>query len=168
MPLIIEIKARTDRSDVIRQILRDHHALEKGTDHQTDTYFHTPNGRLKLRQGNIEQTLIHYLRPNQAGPKLSEVSLHRPQDSESLKKVLVNALGIWKQVIKAREIFFIDNVKFHLDTVEGLGTFVEIEAIDEAGDIGIDKLQEQCEFYMQLFGIQEKDLLEKSYSDMIP
>ena len=88
MPLNIEIKARTSRSDEIRQILRDHEALEKGTDHQTDTYFHTPNGRLKLRQGNIEKSLIYYSRPDQAGPKASEVNLYRSQDTEALKAVL--------------------------------------------------------------------------------
>ena len=70
-------------------------------------------------------------------------------------------------MIKAREIFFIENVKFHLDTVKGLGTFVEIEAIDRDGSIGQDKLLAQCEHYISLFGIKDEDLLEKSYSDMV-
>jgi len=81
--------------------------------------------------------------------------------------VLVAAYGIWKEVVKAREIFFIENVKFHLDTVEKLGTFVEIEAIDGDGSIGEEKLLLQCEHYMKLFGIKEEDLLSTSYSDMI-
>ena len=167
MPLNIEIKAQTDRIDEIRQILRDHNALEKGTDHQIDTYFYALNGRLKLREGNIENSLIHYQRPDQAGPKTSEVTLYRSQDTETLKTLLSNAFGVWKKVMKAREIFFIENVKFHLDTVKELGTFVEIEAIDKDGTIGKEKLIQQCQHYMELFQIQDEDLLEKSYSDMI-
>ncbi|MCB0839414.1 MAG: class IV adenylate cyclase [Bacteroidetes bacterium] len=167
MPLNIEIKAQTDRIDEIRQILRDHNALEKGTDHQIDTYFYALNGRLKLREGNIENSLIHYQRPDQAGPKTSEVTLYRSQDTETLKTLLSNAFGVWKKVMKAREIFFIENVKFHLDTVKELGTFVEIEAIDKDGTIGKEKLMEQCQRYMELFQIRDEDLLEKSYSDMI-
>ena len=167
MPLNIEIKARTERTDEIRQILHDKGADAKGTDHQTDTYFNCDNGRLKLRQGNIEYSLIHYLRENQAGPKASKVSLYRPEPDPNLKEVLVAAYGIWKEVVKAREIFFIENVKFHLDTVEKLGTFVEIEAIDRDGSIGEEKLLEQCQYYMGLFGIEEKDLLSTAYSDMI-
>ncbi|MEM8892701.1 MAG: class IV adenylate cyclase, partial [Bacteroidota bacterium] len=162
MPLNIEIKARTERTDEIRQILHDKGADAKGTDHQTDTYFNCENGRLKLRQGNIEYSLIHYLRENQAGPKASQVSLYRPQPDPNLKEVLVAAYGIWKEVVKAREIFFIENVKFHLDTVEKLGTFVEIEAIDRDGSIGEEKLLLQCEHYMELFGIKEEDLLSTS------
>ena len=167
MPLNIEIKARSSRIDEIREILRNHNALEKGIDNQTDTYFYALHGRLKLRQGNIEKTLIHYQRSNQAGPKASQVSLFHPHDSGALKEVLTNAFGIWKEVVKAREIFFIDNVKFHLDTVESLGTFVEIEAIDKDGSIGEEKLLKQCQHYMKLFEIREEDLVEKSYSDMI-
>lgn len=167
MPLNIEIKAKTQNTDQIREILRSHKALEKGTDHQTDTYFNCSNGRLKLRQGNIEYSLIHYSRENQAGPKASHVHLYRPKPDPDLKAVLVAAYGIWKEVVKAREIFFIENVKFHLDTVETLGTFVEIEAIDTDGNIGEAKLLGQCEHYMKLFGIQEEDLLSTSYSDMV-
>ena len=151
MPLNVEIKAKTTKTDNIRETLRQHNALEKGTDHQTDTYFTCSNGRLKLRQGNIEYSLIHYTRENQAGPKASHVHLYRPKPDPDLKAVLVAAYGIWKEVVKAREIFFIDNVKFHLDTVEKLGTFVEIEAIDTDGSIGEAKLLEQCQHYMKLF-----------------
>ncbi len=58
--LNIEIKARTTRQAEIRSMLKNNNAEFKGTDHQIDTYFHVPNGRLKLREGNIENHLIHY------------------------------------------------------------------------------------------------------------
>ena len=70
-------------------------------------------------------------------------------------------------VDKKREIYFIKNVKFHIDTVENLGTFIEIEAIDIDDSIGKDKLQTQCQEYMKLLDISENDLISCSYSDLI-
>ena len=74
MPTIIEIKARCHQPEKIKAILASKNALFKGIDHQIDTYFQVPKGRLKLREGNIENHLIQYHRPNQAGPKKSSVS----------------------------------------------------------------------------------------------
>lgn len=168
MPLNVEIKARSTRLDAIRTLLRSWKAREVGMDHQVDTYFHCETGRLKLREGNIEHSLIHYRRSDQAGPKRSEVSLYHPTERDPhLKEVLSQSNGIWKVVDKQREIFFVDNVKVHLDTVKELGTFVEIEAIDTDGSISEAKLREQCEQMMAAFQIQERDLLEQSYSDML-
>lgn len=138
-----------------------------GEDHQIDTYFHVPNGRLKLREGNIEQALIFYQRSNVAGAKQSDVILYQHKADESLKQLLTRSLGIKTVVDKKRRIYFIDNVKFHFDTVEGLGTFVEVEAIDKDGSIGLEKLQEQCRHYQQLLGVKEDNFLADSYSDML-
>lgn len=164
---IIEIKAKCANIACIRNILKTRNADFKGVDHQIDTYFKVSNGRLKLRTGNIENTLIHYNRPNQAGPKNSKVTYQRLTPDLNLKEVLAAAVGVLTVVDKKREIYFIDNVKFHLDEVKDLGTFVEIEAIDETGSIGMEKLNEQCAYFMELFGISEKDLVEVSYSDLM-
>jgi predicted adenylyl cyclase CyaB len=168
MPINIEIKARSTRHEAIRQWLTEQGADFRGTDRQVDTYFRCEHGRLKLREGNIEHSLIHYHRPDQAGPKRAEVTLyHPPQPAPGLKAILTQAMGVWKVVDKSREIYFIDNVKFHLDAVEGLGTFVEIEAIDRDGSIGEARLQQQCEHYLAQFQIQPADLVERSYSDLV-
>ena len=164
---IIEIKAKTTETNKIRQTLLKKGADFKGLDHQIDTYFKVEYGRLKLREGNIENTLIHYERPNQSDPKKSEVTLYKPRVDKALKAVLTQAMGILTIVDKKREIYFIDNVKFHLDEVKDLGTYVEIEAIDTDGSIGLKKLQEQCEYYVGLFAIQSVDLIEVSYSDLV-
>jgi len=167
MPINVEIKAKCQDQDSIREILKSKGAIYKGTDHQIDTYFVVPNGRLKLRQGSIENNLIHYNRPNQSGPKTSEVTLYACPESDDLHQALTNALGVKVVVDKQREIYFINNVKFHLDNVEKLGTFVEIEAIDTDGSISAQQLHEQCVFYLNLFNINKKDLITHSYSDLI-
>lgn len=164
----IEIKARCADPAFIRAYLQQQQARFVGTDEQTDTYFHVPNGRLKLRQGPIENALIFYNRENKAGPKLSEVKLFQvPAESDVLKELLAKANGIKVVVKKRRAIYFIDNVKFHIDEVEGLGSFVEIEAIDADGSLGLEKINAQCYYYLQTFQIPETDLLTHSYSDLL-
>ncbi len=163
----IEIKAKTDRQDEIREILKFKKADFKGIDHQVDTYFKVNFGRLKLREGKIENFLIHYDRSNQSGPKQSNVILYKSDPKSSLKEILVKSLGVLVVVDKMREIYFIDNVKFHLDLVQDLGTFMEIEVIDEKGGIGKEKLLAQCQEYIGLFGVDDKDLISGSYSDLL-
>lgn len=166
--LNVEIKARCHNPDAVREALRLRHADFRGVDRQIDTYFCCPSGRLKLREGNIERSLIHYDREDKPGPRQSVVTLYHPQgDTSALKEALTRALGVLVIVEKRREIYFIANVKFHIDTVEGLGSFVEIEAIDGDGTIGRERLQAQCEEYMTVFGIKQADLLSRSYSDML-
>lgn len=163
----VEIKAKCADIKVLEKILLAHQADYKGLDHQIDTYFKVPNGRLKLREGNIENALIHYDRGNQAKPKLSSVTYYEPNKSADLKATLTAALGVKVVVDKKRQIFFIDHVKFHLDQVEGLGTFAEIEAIDTNGTLDQATLQKQCYDYMAILNIKEADLLAVSYSDLL-
>lgn len=163
----IEIKAKSNNQDTIREILKSKKADFKGVDHQIDTYFKVDNGRLKLREGRIENYLIHYQRENKEGPKQSDVTLFKSEPKSSLKEILTKSLGILVTVDKKREIYFIDNVKFHIDTVEGLGTFIEIEAIDNEGTVGKDKLLEQCQSFLDLFNISQEDLIPVSYSDLL-
>ena len=167
MHINIEIKAHCKNTDHIEQLLLDKNAQFIGLDHQVDTYYNTQNGRLKLREGNIENNLIHYHRSNQEGPKKSEVTLHKVMPNSSLKIILEKTVGVKIIVDKKRKIFFIDNVKFHIDQVKRLGSFVEIEAIDNDGSIGEDKLQEQCDWYMKYLGITPNDLIAVSYSDLL-
>lgn len=162
-----EFKARHADVDRLEQKLRALDPIFKGEDRQVDTYFNTATGRLKLREGNIENALIWYDRKNTAGAKQSDIILYEHQPAKTLKEILVKTMGVKAVVDKLRRIYFIDNVKFHFDTVEGLGKFVEVEAIDRNGDIGIEKLKTQCEYYAELFEIQPGNYIANSYSDML-
>jgi predicted adenylyl cyclase CyaB len=167
MPINYEFKAKSTQNQRYEQLLLAEKADFKGVDFQKDTYFNVPNGRMKLREGNIENFLIHYLRSNDAAAKVSEVLLYKTAVDSNLKTLLTTALGVKVVVDKKRKIFFIDNVKFHLDEIEGLGEFVEIEAIDTDGTRSIADLKAQCDFYQHFLGIENKDMMAISYSDML-
>ena len=163
----IEIKAKCPDPAGIRNILLNRKADFKGTDHQTDTYFKVKTGRLKLREGNIENGLIYYEREDNTLPKQSNYLLHKINPDNNLKNILFKVFEVLVIVDKQREIYYIDNVKFHIDIVKGLGTFIEIEATDDGGKIKSSILNEQCNYFINLFGISSKDLESCSYSDMI-
>lgn len=168
MPILnVEFKARTSQLDELEKKLISLNPQFIGEDHQTDTYFNVSKGRLKLREGNIENALIHYERENAAKARQSNVLLYQHQPDKTLKDILIKLHGIKVIVEKTRKIYFIGNVKFHFDHVKGLGTFVEVEAIDKTGDIGAGKLKEQCDHYAELFGITPSDHIAFSYSDLL-
>jgi predicted adenylyl cyclase CyaB len=89
------------------------------------------------------------------------------EDAARLKKMLSASLGIKVVVKKKREIYFIDNVKFHIDEVPGLGHFVEIEAGNLNSSHKEAELREQCNLYMRMLEINPGELLQSSYSDML-
>ena len=165
--LNIEFKAGTNNLKEMEEKLLSLNPVFIGEDHQKDTYYNVAEGRLKLREGNIENALIWYQREDTAGAKQSDILLYKHAPDDALKKILIKLHGIKIIVDKIRKIYFIENVKFHFDGVEGLGTFIEVEAIDSTGEIGIEKLKEQCDFYINYFDIQQSDFMHKSYSDMM-
>ncbi len=162
-----EFKARTNNLEGLEKKLLQLNPKFIGEDNQTDTYFNVAKGRLKLREGNIENSLIYYERHNTADAKQSDVLLYPHQPHAALKEILTKLHGIKTVVEKKRKIYFIENVKFHFDEVPRLGTFVEVEAIDVTGEIPIDTLKEQCNKYATLFQIKDSDYIQFSYSDMI-
>lgn len=166
--LNIEIKSKCENPDEIEQILKSKNAFYKGEDLQTDTYFKVKDGRLKLREGKIENSLIFYNRKETKELKKSDVVLYEvSKDVDGLKNILKNLFEVLAVVKKKRKIFFIDNMKFHIDTVDGLGSFIEIEAIDTSGKIGKEKLTSQCNEYIEMLGIDRNNFIDKSYSDLI-
>ena len=165
--LNVEIKARCANPAAVRRYLQEHAGSCRGTDEQTDTYFRVTSGRLKLREGRIENNLIFYERANQAGPKSSHFRLVKVEDAAGLKAALTASIGVKVVVRKTREIWYIDNVKFHIDEVPGLGSFIEIEAGNMLANLPKEALQAQCDQYMQAFGVSDTDLVEVSYSDML-
>jgi len=162
-----EFKAKVNEIEPYENKLLTLHPEFKGLDHQVDTYFNVPHGRLKLREGNIENSLINYDREDVAGSKESQVILYKHESNIALKYILTKQLGVKAVVDKKRKIYFIGNIKFHFDVVEGLGTFIEVEAIDENEAFTMDELKSQCDTYFRFFRLTEKDIIDRSYSDLI-
>jgi adenylate cyclase, class 2 len=167
MHINYEFKARSNDLETLEMKLKELNAHFIGTDQQVDIYFNVPNGRLKLREGTIENALIHYNRTNTADAKQSDVILYQHQPDKNLKEALSKALGIKTIVEKKRKIYFVDNVKFHFDEVKQLGSFIEVEAIDKNGSVGIEKLKEQCNYYIHFLGISKDQFIAESYSDLL-
>ena len=163
-----EIKARCSRLDVAREILLTNGALPHGTDRQTDTYFVVPRGCLKVREGTIENALIAYDRPVNPGVRPAAVVLTplSPAEAAGVREVLEAALPVRARILKTREILFAGNVKFHLDRVDGLGTFLEIEAQSRAGRPAREALEAQAEEWRARLGLDARDLLGPSYSEL--
>lgn len=163
-----EFKAKVENLEKYEYKLLTLHPYYHGLDHQIDTYFNVQKGRLKLREGNIENSLINYDRENVPESKPSQVILYQHEPNIALKNILTIHLGVKTVVEKKRKIYFIDNVKFHFDTVENLGTFIEVEAIDYRGEFTTEELKEQCDKYFAFFELTQQNLIDKSYGDLIP
>ncbi|MFX0116777.1 MAG: CYTH domain-containing protein, partial [Candidatus Hodarchaeota archaeon] len=116
-----EFKARCENPSNVLSFLENAGAVYKGLDHQIDTYFQVKFGRLKLREGNIESNLIWYDRLDSIDSKKSEVLLFKPGKDSVLKEILTASLGILVVVDKLRKIYFLENVKFHIDEIKDLG-----------------------------------------------
>jgi len=166
----IEIKARINNTADIRAFLENNQAEFTGLDHQIDTYFNASIGRLKIREGDIEACIVQYNRPDNTGPKRCDYTIEKftPGDPflKRMKLILSNSLGILAIVDKYREIYFIGNIKFHLDRVEGLGEYFEIEAIGDEKHSDHD-LRSQCDYYLSRLGITDDQLVRESYSDLV-
>lgn len=167
MPTNIEFKAKHSNIAKAEAKLLTLNPSFVGTDYQKDTYYNVPNGRLKLREGNIENALIYYTRENTANAKQSNVLLYQHLPNDNLKEILKTLHGVKVVVEKKRKIYFVNNVKIHFDVVPKLGSFIEVEAIDKDNTITIEALQQQCDYFIDFFEIQQQDFESKSYSDLL-
>ena len=95
---------------------------------QTDTYFNVPSGRLKKRESPGEPTeYIFYDRVDRISPKLSHFKIY--SEAQALERFGTTPLPVWVVVKKARDLYMLGNVRIHIDEVEGLGNFIEFEAM---------------------------------------
>jgi predicted adenylyl cyclase CyaB len=167
VPSNIEIKARAKDFDEIRR--RAEAVSDKPVEvlPQEDTFFHTPQGRLKLRvlSGNRGQ-LIYYTRPDQEGPKRSDYHIFLTSDPENLKRVLDLAYGTRGVVRKTRYLYLAGQTRIHLDDVEGLGQFMELEVVMQEGQSDAEG-QAIAEDLMARLGVAGSDLIDGAYMDLL-
>jgi adenylate cyclase len=167
LPSNIEIKAYARNFDEIRHRAETLSNKPVEVLPQEDTFFHTPQGRLKLRVLSANQgQLIYYTRPNQEGPKRSDYHIFLTSDPENLKRVLELAYGIRGVVRKTRYLYLVGQTRVHLDDVEGLGQFMELEVVMREGQSDADG-QAIAEDLMARLGVEGSDLIEGAYMDLL-
>jgi predicted adenylyl cyclase CyaB len=166
---LLELKARVECLEDIRERLWNLGAKPLGSFLQTDTYFKTSKGRLKLRevQGSKSAILIYYEREDSAEPKRSFVWLAEVSDPENIKAVLKEALGIRIVVEKVRDVFTWKGVQIHLDRVEGLGSFIEFEKPTGSSYENFAKDRELLKILMRHLSIKDHELIRLSYADLL-
>lgn len=139
-----------------------------GTDTQTDTYFKTQKGRFKLRESSLTGSyLIPYLRANQTDAKISMYERIDVEDTNNVKSLFEQLLGIDLVVNKKRIIYLYKNVRIHLDEVKELGTFIEFEAVFDEINSDEKKEQQKVNFLMNELNIQKEDLIAVSYENLL-
>jgi homotetrameric cytidine deaminase len=161
----IELKALDPDPARSLAVVRELGAEDKGVLRQRDTYFRTRAGRLKLREEEgARAVLIQYDRPDAAEARESRYRLTRVEDPDELRTSLDEALGTLVVVDKERHLFLWDGVRIHLDTVQGLGSFVELEGVaPPESDLAPER--EKVARLKDRLGIDQ--VLTDSYSDRL-
>lgn len=126
----IELKARCRDPDASLKACLELGAREIGTIWQRDTYFVVSRGGLKLREERPGGAhLIQFSRAEEPQQRESRYRIAEVTDAAALLPVLADALGIWVTVVKQRHLLLWNTVRIHLDEVEKLGSFIELEAV---------------------------------------
>jgi adenylate cyclase len=134
---------------------------------QDDTFFPCPNGRLKLRAfGTGQGQLIFYSRPDQAGPKESFYILSPTASPDTLRDALIAAHGARGRVRKVRTLFLVGRTRVHLDRVEELGDFLELEVVLRDGEPPESGVAE-AHALMARLGVEQGALIEGAYVDLL-
>lgn len=134
---------------------------------QEDTFFYCPHGRLKLRKfSENEGELIFYKRENLPGPTLSEYQIFPSNNPVLLRNILAASFGVIGVVRKKRTLFKIAQTRIHLDHVEGLGDFLELEVVlNEHQGVGFG--ESIAKELLERLEIKSESLLEKSYLELL-
>ena len=163
----IEIKARIESVEALlpqAQTLADDplQVIE-----QDDTFFACSSGRLKLRDfGDGRGELIHYQRADTEGPKLSDYVRVETEDTAALREALARAQGVIGRVRKIRWLLLTDQTRIHLDRVEGLGDFLELEVVLRDGQTEAEGAA-IAERLLQRLGVAAAQRLSGAYLDLL-
>ena len=167
MPRNIEIKARIERIDALAPKAAALAAEDPIQIAQDDTFFRCDFGRLKLRAfSTTEGQLIFYRRANQRGPKESFYLIAPTTSPQSLREALSLAYGKVGRVAKKRTLYVVGRTRVHLDQVEGLGQFLELEIVleeNESIEVGV----QEAHALMSELGIEPSQLVEGAYIDLL-
>ena len=167
MAINVEIKAKLKDFEQVESRAKEIADTEGEKIYQHDVFFLTPKGRLKLRRfpSGMGQ-LIYYEREDTEGPKPSNYQIVGTDDPEGLQKLLSAAYGILGEVIKERLLYLKGRTRIHLDRVEQLGDYLELEVVLPAGSAVEDGVAE-AKGIMEELGLLQEDLVKGAYLDLL-
>ena len=167
MPTNIEIKAKLSDRVAAEAVANRLKSAGPEVIHQEDYFFNSAGARLKLRiLGPESGELIRYQRANSAGPRLSRYLITRTADPYVLLEILKAELGEIGTVRKIRTLYLIGQTRVHIDQVDGLGEFLELEVVlrpEQSEDEG----QEIAHDLLRKFKISPHDLISEAYVDLL-
>jgi adenylate cyclase class IV len=163
----LEIKARVRDRDALLLRVEACGARHQWTRRMRDTFFRVPVGWLKLREAEgAPAELIAYERPaTAAGPRASDYELAPAPDPRALERALTRVLPRDVVVAKERALFLHGATRIHVDRVDGLGDFVELETVVTTQSP--DEAQRECAALMSALGIEKGDLVGVPYRDLL-
>ncbi len=162
----VELKARDHDPEATLAAALGHGADDHGVLTQTDTYFAAREGRLKLREEDGVGTLIAYARADEAAARTSAYHLVAAPDPAALKAALDDALGTVVVVEKRRRLLLWQDVRIHLDAVEGLGTWLELEAVAPA-DSDLAAEHRKVAELRAVLAMVDEDVVATGYAAML-
>ncbi|XP_019753253.1 uncharacterized protein LOC109532695 isoform X1 [Hippocampus comes] len=163
----VEIKAKVSQPLEFAKMASQLSQSEGTVIRQHDTFFNCRRGRLKLRDFmDGSGQLIFYERPDTDGPKLSRYSISPTSDPTSLKAVLSDALGVKGEVRKERRLFLIGQTRVHLDAVDGLGHYMELEVVMRPDQM-LEDGQQVAKGLMEELGVTKESLVTRAYVDLL-
>lgn len=164
----LEIKISTSNLEEIKELAFKINAKYITTLYQKDTYFLVGKKRLKLREEQEKAYLVFYIRSDNGDSKFSKYHIiNAPEQiKKSVKKILSLILGIKTTVNKKRELLIYKNTRIHLDTVESLGTYVELETVFNNHQEK-DNLITEHNFVINSLNLNTMQKVPISYSDLI-
>ena len=163
----IEVKARVRDLAILSRLAGE--SADTGPEilAQRDVFFHVPKGRLKLRYLAPDHgQLITYERADCEGPKSSRYEIFETREPALLERVLAANLAVRGFVVKQRAVYLAGQTRIHLDVVEGLGDFLELEVVLYPGQTA-EEGQTVAKDLMNRLGIRSEDLVEGAYIDLL-
>ncbi len=162
----IEIKARITDFEKVKILVENLCNKPIESLKQVDTFFNTPYGRLKLRETDNDTALIYYNRADSVEPSQSDIAISFTNNPETLKTLMSKSNGIRGIVNKKRILYKYKQTRIHLDDVEELGKFIELEvvlndnqSVQDGEDIAFE--------LMEKFNILKSELIDVAYIDLL-
>lgn len=162
----LEAKFRLDSLELARERAEAIGFALRGLLIQRDTFFSIHHGKLKLREQPDGASLIHYRRDRVRGLEVSHYEMVPVANPQAMLEFLRSALGVLHEVSKRRILLLRENIRLHLDQVDSLGEFGEIEAVVDPA-AGADAYRPEVAEILAALGIRDADLIDVSYFELM-